>query len=91
MAENPVAIDERFLTRPAFAMELCRSKVREMAEITRKSMGLALEVLMEYDDLDEPITVQEQVLPPTPVRTGFTVVEWGGEEYKAGLLQYLLK
>lgn len=39
-----------------------------------------IRVLMEYDDLDEPITVQEQVLPPTPVRTGFTVVEWGGTE-----------
>ena len=45
-----VSIDERFLERPAFAMELCRGKVREMAEITRKSMGLALEVLMEYDE-----------------------------------------
>ena len=38
-----VSIDERFLGRPAFAMELCRGKVREMAELTRKSMELALE------------------------------------------------
>lgn len=45
-----VSIDERFLERPAFAMELCRGKVREMAELTRKSMELALEVLMEYDE-----------------------------------------
>ena len=45
-----VSIDERFLGRPAFAMELCRGKVREMAELTRKSMGLALEVLLKYDE-----------------------------------------
>ena len=45
-----VSIDERFLGRPAFAMELCRGKVREMAELTRKSMELALEVLLKYDE-----------------------------------------
>ena len=45
-----VSIDERFLGRPAFAMELCRGKVREMAELIRKSMGLALEVLLNYDE-----------------------------------------
>jgi len=44
-----ISIDERFLGRPAFAMELCRGKVREMAELTRKSIDLALEVLLEYD------------------------------------------
>lgn len=39
------------------------------------------------------VDIEEQDLssinPDT--REGFTVVEWGGEEYKAGLLQYLLK
>lgn len=45
-----VSIDERFLGRPAFAMELCRGKVREMAELTQKSMSLALEVLLKYDE-----------------------------------------
>lgn len=49
-AQDMVMIDERFLDRPAFAMELCRSKVREMAELTRTSMGLALETLLAYDD-----------------------------------------
>ena len=48
--EDNISIDERFLSRPAFAMELCRSKVREMAELTRKAMNLALEVLLEYDE-----------------------------------------
>lgn len=47
---DPVSIDERFLGRPAFAMELCRGKVREMAELTQKAMTLALEVLAQYDE-----------------------------------------
>ncbi len=47
--ETTVSIDERFLERPAFAMELCRNKAREMAELTKRSIGLALEVLLEYD------------------------------------------
>jgi len=44
-----VSIDERFLSRPAFAMELCRGKATEMAELTGRAMGLALEVLVNYD------------------------------------------
>lgn len=39
-----------------------------------------IRVLMEFDDLDAPIQVTEQILPPTPKRTGFTIVEWGGRE-----------
>lgn len=47
--EDNITIDERFLERPAFAMELCRNKMREMAELTKKSIGLAIEVLISYD------------------------------------------
>lgn len=45
-----ISIDERFLDRPAFAMELCRQKVHEMAEITKNALLLSLEVLMNYDE-----------------------------------------
>ena len=45
-----IAIDERFLGKPAFAMELCRSKAREMAEITRNAITLSFEVLDSYDE-----------------------------------------
>ena len=45
-----VSIDERFLRKPAFAMELCRGKAREMAELTKKAMELAIEVLLKYDE-----------------------------------------
>lgn len=46
---DAVSIDERFLERPAFAMELCRGKAREMAELSKNSISLALEVLKKYD------------------------------------------
>lgn len=37
-----------------------------------------LRVHMVYKPLSQLVTVKEQQLPPTPRRTGFTVVEWGG-------------
>ncbi len=33
---------------------------------------------MEFKALDAPIEVKEQQLPETPIRRGFTLVEWGG-------------
>lgn len=44
-----VSIDERFLDRPSFAMELCRDKAHEMANFSRKALMLSLEVLLNYD------------------------------------------
>ncbi len=44
-----VSIDERFINRPAFAMELCRGKVREMARLSKNAIELSLEVLDNYD------------------------------------------
>jgi phosphate:Na+ symporter len=44
-----VSIDERFIERPAFAMEVCRTKSREMAELARKTIHLATEALLDYD------------------------------------------
>ncbi len=37
---------------------------------------------MVWQGLDSPYAVTEQILPKTPVRRGFTVVEWGGLEIK---------
>ena len=47
--EEFAVIDERFLESPAFAMELCRTKAREMAELVNKSIQLSIECLLEYD------------------------------------------
>lgn len=71
-----VSIDERFLERPAFAMELCRNKVREMAELTEKSMELATEVLLEYDEKK----VKEVVM-----------LESVGDKYEDVIGSYLVK
>ncbi len=43
-----------------------------------------IRVLMAFKSLDKPIEVKEQVLLPTPARTGFTVIEWGGTEIGSG-------
>lgn len=50
--EAPVkalAIDERFLEEPAFAAQICRQKVHEMAEYSVTALVMSLEVLAEYD------------------------------------------
>ena len=39
-----------------------------------------IRVMMAFKKLDTPIEIKEQVLAPTPIRNGFTVVEWGGTE-----------
>ena len=44
--EDTIAIDERFLEKPAFAMELCRGKARDMAQITADALSKSLEVLL---------------------------------------------
>lgn len=48
-AISSVGIDERLLERPAFAMEICRTKVREMAEHTRDAILIAMDVILDYD------------------------------------------
>jgi len=41
-----------------------------------------IRVFMDWKPLASPISVAPQILPPTPTRTGFTAVEWGGLLYK---------
>ncbi|MCR5482234.1 MAG: Na/Pi cotransporter family protein [Clostridia bacterium] len=49
-AEDTISIDERFLAKPSFAMELCRGRVREMAQLSKKAISLSLDVLLKYDE-----------------------------------------
>ncbi|MBI2550905.1 hypothetical protein HYV73_00990 [Candidatus Uhrbacteria bacterium] len=37
-----------------------------------------LRILMDYQELEKPITPNPPTLPKTPIRRGFTVIEWGG-------------
>ncbi len=46
-----------------------------------------IRVLMAFRSLEKPIEVQEQILPVTPQRSGFTVIEWGGTEIGSGLIK----
>lgn len=74
--ELAVSIDERFLERPAFAMEICRGKVREMAEYTQKSIISAMELVNAYDKskYEEVIRLEKLV-----------------DEYEDALGSYLVK
>lgn len=47
--KETIAIDERFLGRPAFAMQLCRGKAREMAQLSKEAIELALDTLINYN------------------------------------------
>lgn len=74
--KKSIAIDERFLTRPAFAMELCRGKAREMAEVSVRAISLSLETLLDFD-VDKAAEVRR--------------LENEGDEYEDVLGTYLVK
>ena len=74
--KKSIAIYERFLTRPAFAMELCRGKAREMAEVSVKAISLSLETLLDFD-ADKAAEVRR--------------LEDEGDEYEDVLGTYLVK
>ncbi|OGL96429.1 hypothetical protein A2318_03405 [Candidatus Uhrbacteria bacterium RIFOXYB2_FULL_45_11] len=46
--------------------------------IISKTPDTILRVLMDYAELQDPIVQHPPKLPPTIVRKGFTVIEWGG-------------
>ena len=51
----------------------------ETAELTvSPEPDTVIRVYMVYKPLDKDIEIPEQILPETPARNGFTVVEWGG-------------
>ena len=54
-------------------------------EISPKPNTL-IRVLMGFKKLDKPIEIKEQVLAPTPTRTGFVAIEWGGTEINSNIV-----
>ena len=58
-----VALDERFLENPSYAIRLCRKAVIKMAEHSRESMLLAMEVQSSYSDekVEEVIRLEQLV------------------------------
>lgn len=69
-------IDERFLERPAFAMELCRGKVRDMALLVQKAIEEAMSVLTSYDSAKASEVVKMEAM---------------ADEYEDFLGNYLVK
>ena len=47
---SDISIDERFMKRPAFAMEICRNMTKKMAEETTEALLLSLGLLDKYSN-----------------------------------------
>ncbi len=76
LAQKKVLIDERFLERPAFAVEICRQKAREMADKTREAIALAIGSMFSFSQGDaEKVVLLENVV----------------DEYEDALGDYLVK
>lgn len=54
-----VALDERFLSKPSFAMELCKAAADAMARETKECIFLALKLIKEYNE-DVAMSVKEK-------------------------------
>ena len=63
LPEGAITLDERFLERPAFAMELCRNMTYRMAEEVRQEIRIALELLDHFDErmAEEVIRLEQRV------------------------------
>ena len=49
-AQSLLALDERFLTRPAFAIKLCQTAAKEMVQISLETFQLTQKNIKEYVD-----------------------------------------
>ena len=62
-ADEFARLDERFLEKPGFAMELCRSAAIRMAQEAREALDHALDNMREYSDdtVDKVIAMEQNV------------------------------
>lgn len=82
---SAITIDERFMARPAFAMEICRDKAKEMAEITRTALTLSLENLLEYNKEKAAEVIRlETVADQYEDALGTYLVKLSGQNLSAG-------
>ena len=60
--EKKIILDERLLATPAVAIEACHGVTVEMAELSKKTIQLAIDILFHYDeDLEEQIRKNEEI------------------------------
>lgn len=60
-----LALDERFLTNPSFAIEKCKEAAHAMAKETKESIDLAFDLLDEYDKEKAKELVKKESLVDT--------------------------
>lgn len=76
-----LSLDERFLGKPAFAMELCRSAAYTMAAETQDCILLALNLLREYRKEDaEEVVRKEQLIDSYEDALGTYLVKLSGKD-----------
>ena len=76
-----LSLDERFLGKPAFAMELCRSAAYTMAAETQECILLALNLLREYRKEDaEEVVRKVQLIDYYEDARGTYLVKLSGTE-----------
>lgn len=76
-----LSLDERFLGKPAFAMELCRSASYTMAAETQECILLALNLLREYRKEDaEEVVRKEQLIDTYEDALGTYLVKLSGKD-----------
>lgn len=73
------ALDERFLSQPGFAMELCQNAAFAMANETRECIGQALTLLIKYDeDIANEVYEKEQLIDTYEDMLGTYLVKLSG-------------
>ena len=73
------ALDERFLSQPGFAMELCQNAAFAMANETREFIGQALTLLIKYDeDIANEVYEKEQLIDTYEDMLGTYLVKLSG-------------
>ena len=75
------ALDERFLSQPGFAMELCRTAAFAMARETRECIDLALELICNYSqEAAQEVSRKEKLIDVYEDVLGTYLVKLSGKD-----------
>ena len=75
------SLDERFLSKPGFAMELCRNAAFAMARETKECIFLALDLLSQYnEDKAKEVIRKEQLIDTYEDVLGTYMVKLSGKD-----------
>ena len=75
------ALDERFLDRPGFAMNLCKEAVDHMADLARNSFQLAMGLLVSFSEKDlQTVVAMEQEADSYEDTLGTYLVKLSGRD-----------